>query len=35
MMTIPFGEDPINAIASYFKTDDGVEVLESLESLLD
>lgn len=34
MMTIPFGEDPIHAISSYFKTEEGVEVLEALENLL-
>jgi len=35
MMTIPFGEEPVHAISSYFKTDDGVAVLEGLESLID
>ena len=34
-MTIPFGEEPVHAISSYFKTDDGVEVLEGLEILID
>ena len=31
LLTIPFGEDPMHVIASYFKTDEGVEKLEYLE----
>jgi hypothetical protein len=34
LLTIPFGEDPMHVIASYFKTDEGVEKLEYLEKQL-
>lgn len=34
LMTIPFGEDPIHAIGSYFKTEEGIEVLEMLEKII-
>ena len=35
MTTIPFGVDPIEYLADWFKTDDGVEVLQFLEKQLD
>ena len=35
LCTIPFGEDPIYIVASYFQSDDGVEALKHLEKLLD
>jgi|SRR5210317_1850572 len=31
LVAVPFGEDTINFLASYFKSDEGVEVLEFLE----
>ena len=34
MMTIPFGDDPMVALQSYFKTDEGVEQFEALEALI-
>ena len=34
LLTIPFGEDPMHVIASYFKTDEGIEKLEYLEKQL-
>lgn len=34
MTTIPYGADPIEYLAEWFKTDDGVEVLEFLEGQL-
>ena len=35
MTTIPFGADPIEYLADWLKTDDGVEVLQFLEKQLD
>lgn len=35
MTTIPFGVDPIEYLSDWFKTDDGVEVLQFLEKQLD
>jgi len=35
MCTIPYGEDPIYIVSSFFQTDDGVESLKILEQLLD
>ena len=35
MTTIPFGADPIEYLADWFKTDEGVEVLQFLEKQLD
>ncbi len=35
MMTIPFGEDPMYVVTSFFQSDEGVEVLEFLEGQLD
>ena len=34
LMTIPFEENPYSAIASWFKTDEGVEVFRSIEKRL-
>lgn len=35
LVAVPFGEDTINYLASYFKSDEGVEILEFLEKQLD
>ena len=35
LCTIPFGEDPIYIVSSYFQSDDGVDDLIHLEKLLD
>ena len=35
LCTIPFGEDPIYIVSSYFQSDDGIEALKHLEQLLD
>jgi hypothetical protein len=34
LLTIPYGEDPMHVIASYFKSDEGIEKLEYLEKKL-
>jgi len=34
LMTVPFEENPYSAIASWFKTDEGVEVFKSIEKRL-
>ena len=34
LTAVPFGEDPIEYLVRWFKTDDGVEVLEFLEGQL-
>ena len=33
MMVIPFGDEPVDAIASFLQSDDGLEVLEFLEKV--
>ena len=35
LCVIPFGEDPIYIVSSYFQTDDGVEALKVLENLME
>ncbi len=35
LCTIPFGQDPIYIVSSYFQSDDGIEALKHLEQLLD
>ena len=35
LVAVPFGEDTINYLSSYFKSDEGVEILEFLEKQLD
>ena len=30
-MTVPFEEDPHSALAAWFKTDEGLEVLKAIE----
>jgi len=35
LCTIPFGEDPIYILSSFFQSDDGIEALKHLEKLLD
>jgi hypothetical protein len=32
LLTIPFGEEPVQAIVSFLITDDGIEVLKMLET---
>jgi len=32
IMTVPFGEDPIFMLASYFQTDEGIEVMKILKN---
>lgn len=34
VMTVPFGEHPYSALAAFFKTDDGMEVLQAIEKRL-
>jgi hypothetical protein len=34
LMTVPFDEHPYSALASWFKTDEGMEVLNSIEKRL-
>jgi len=33
-MTVPFDEHPYSALAAYFKTDEGMEVLGAIEKRL-
>jgi hypothetical protein len=33
MMSVPLGEDPINAIAAYFKTQEGIEIEDMLNKM--
>jgi len=33
-MTVPFDENPYSAMASWFKTDEGVEVYKSIDKKL-
>jgi hypothetical protein len=33
-MTIPFDENPYSAMAAFFKTDEGVEIFQSIEKKL-
>lgn len=35
LVAVPFGEDTMNYLSSYFKSDEGVEILEFLEKQLD
>tara|TARA_R100000655_G_scaffold28744_2_gene58504 strand:- start:5134 stop:5883 length:750 start_codon:yes stop_codon:yes gene_type:complete len=35
MMTIPFGEDPMFVVSSYFQSDEGMEVYEYLENQME
>lgn len=34
VMTVPFDENPYSALAAYFKTDDGIEIYQSIEKRL-
>ena len=34
VMTVPFGEHPYSALAAFFKTDEGMEVLQAIEKRL-
>jgi hypothetical protein len=33
-MTVPFDENPYSALAAFFKTDDGVEMFNTIEKRL-
>ena len=35
MLNVPFGKDGYDLVASFFRSDDGIEVLKHLETLLD
>jgi len=35
MLTVPFGEDPIYIVSSFLQSDDGIEALKMLESMLE
>ena len=35
LMTVPFDENPYSALGSWFKTDDGIEVFQSIEKRLE
>lgn len=35
LITVPFGQSPAEALADFFKTDDGIEVMKTLEKKLD
>jgi len=34
MMSVPMGEDPLSALSAFLKTDEGIEIEQSLEKLL-
>jgi hypothetical protein len=34
LITVPFDENPYSALASYFKTDEGIEVYQTIEKKL-
>ena len=34
LITVPFDENPYSALAAYFKTDDGIEVYQTVEKRL-
>jgi hypothetical protein len=34
LMTVPFDENPYSALAAYFKTDDGIEIFQTIEKKL-
>jgi hypothetical protein len=34
MMSVPMGEEPLSAMSAFFKTDEGIEIEQSLEKLL-
>ena len=34
LMTVPFDENPYSAMAAYFKTDEGIQVFQSIEKIL-
>ena len=34
LMTVPFDENPYSALAAYFKTDEGIEVFQTIEKKL-
>jgi hypothetical protein len=35
LITIPFGQEPIDALTDFFRTDDGIEVMEMLKKKLE
>jgi len=34
LLTIPFGKDPVDITIAYFKTEDGIEILKHIESVM-
>ena len=34
LITVPFDENPYSALAAYFKTDDGIEIYQTIEKRL-
>jgi hypothetical protein len=34
LITVPFDENPYSALAAYFKTDEGIEVYQTIEKKL-
>ena len=34
LITVPFDENPYSALAAYFKTDEGIEVFQTIEKKL-
>jgi len=35
MLNVPFGDEAVDLVASYLKSDDGLDALKHLETLLD
>lgn len=35
LITVPFGQEPVEALADFFRTDDGIEVMQMLEKKLE
>lgn len=35
LLTIPFGQDPLPTLVSFFQSDEGIEVMDTLKNLLD
>lgn len=34
LLTMPFGKDPVDVVIAYFKTEDGIEILKHIESVM-
>jgi hypothetical protein len=35
MINVPYGEEPYSAVASYLKSEEGIEILKMLENILE